>query len=72
MPKYKIEKDIPIPSRPYPVNVKYPWADMKVGDSFLVGEDKTTIAKATAASHNYGRRHGKKFSMRGNRIWRIK
>ena len=69
MSEYKIEKNLPYPSCPYPRNMKYPWDKMEVGDSFEV--ERYELPNATSAGHNYGRRNEKKFSSRGNRIWRI-
>lgn len=51
--------------------LKYPWAEMEIGDSVLITEN---IHSARCAAVNYGRYHGKKFSSRktegGVRIWR--
>lgn len=64
----KIEKNIPLPS-------KYPFSEMKVGDSFEVPEStkRTTV---TVAANRYGRKHGVKFTVRLTpdrtlRCWRI-
>jgi len=69
---FVIEKNVPIPP---PGQTKYPWAEMEVGDSFLVPADKGNSAK-TAASHFIRRNPGKKFLSRAEgdelRIWRVK
>ena len=74
---FEVESDIPIPrsgmGRP-----KYPWPDMKVGDSFFVPNrpDGSRPAVSSAASYQMGR-SGKKatYSTRkeagGVRIWRV-
>jgi len=61
---------------------KYPWPDMKVGDSVLIqaekGEDPYKLKRNARASFYYhGKKTGKKFMIRivqannGVRIWRI-
>lgn len=68
MVKAKIDSNIPLPS-------KWPFPDMKVGDSFAVSEKvkRQTIA---VAAMRYGKKNGMKFTVRksldGNlRCWRI-
>lgn len=63
-----IDSNVPLPTR-------YPFAGMKVGDSFLVPSGVTRQAVAVAASR-YGRKHKMKFSTRklkegGFRCWRL-
>ena len=63
-----IDSNVPLPTR-------YPFAEMKVGDSFLVPSDVTRQAVAVAATR-YGRKHNMKFSTRqlkdgGFRCWRL-
>lgn len=70
---FNIEKSVPIPtcygSR------KYPFDQMKPGDSFLING---TVSPDTIrqASVSFGRTHDQKFSVRktpeGHRCWRIK
>lgn len=82
----KIEKDIPIPKlhkargkNAYKDvgghNRKYPFDEMEIGDSIFV-EDQFANGLAGDAAHQYGRKHGVKFTGRsfreGVRIWRIK
>lgn len=70
-----IERNIPIPDpkRGGPRQSKYPWSQMKVGESFLFPE---TVKKSTAASLVYsaGKSRKRKFSIRtvdnGIRCWR--
>jgi hypothetical protein len=68
--KYVIEKNIEMPANqgagaPF----KYPWPDMKVGDSILGSES------AYRSGIAYGKRHGIEFTSRKEggklRIWRI-
>lgn len=70
---FAIEKGVPVPPRDNGRTAKYPWADMRVGDSFFVPGVKTNAmagSKAQAA-----KKHNAKYSMRsvdgGVRIWRI-
>lgn len=72
MNKYKIENKYPIGQ----LNglVKYPFAKMKVGDSFWYSaNEKRNVASAASV---YGKKHDMGFSTRtnkkGGRIWRIK
>lgn len=79
----KVDKDIPIPK--YWQRTMYPFANMKVGDSFFVPNMKkingsTMSRKVTMAAYVYGWRHEMKFITRtvteegivGIRVWRIK
>ena len=52
----KVDKDIPLP-------VKFPFADMQVGDSFAVPPDVKRPAINVAATR-YGRKHDMKFVVR--------
>ena len=73
--KFVVEHNIPVPTssgkgRPS----KYPWAVMKVGDSFFVPGIKTVQIAGVAQSQ--ARNHGTKWTTRavngGARVWRIK
>jgi len=73
---FKIENDIPLPSRDRrsPRWEKYPWAKMEVGQSILcMGDDEKN---GPASAYSYGKRHGIAFTQKrtsaGVRIWRIK
>ena len=63
----KIESGIPMPA-------KFPFAEMKVGDSFLVpdGTNRSTVA---VYANRHGKKTGTKFTLRrtpeGIRCWRI-
>lgn len=70
-PEHKIDRGMGFPIRK-PTYIKYPWHEMKVGDSFPVPAGKyDTVANA---ARDFGKRHGRKFSIRtiatGVRIWR--
>jgi hypothetical protein len=64
----QIEKNIPVPE-------KYPFAQMKEGDSFLISSlmKRTTV---TVAAKRYGHKHAMEFTIRktpdGLRCWRVK
>jgi hypothetical protein len=63
----KIEKNIPLP-------IKYPFAQMEVGDSFLLPEGMKRNA-ASVAAMRYGNPLGRRFTIRktpeGFRCWRV-
>jgi len=67
MEKYKIEKDVPVPTRCR--RGIYPFAKMEIGDSFFT-------EKGTSCATHFGKKYNKKFIVRkekdGFRIWRIK
>jgi hypothetical protein len=76
-----IDKGIPIPRRRYgrrgPRPRVYPWAEMEVGDSFLItpgGEG--SIASIKSGLGEAGRAYGHIYTSRviegGLRVWRIK
>lgn len=72
----EIESGVPIPeAKPTGRGTKYPWKDMKVGDS-LHFTNQQEYERARTASSAYGKKHGLKFTARmtldGYRIWRIK
>ncbi len=73
-PRYEIDKHIPIPAR-Y-ARAQYPWAQMKVGDSFFVEGDKKTCDAARSAARYQTKKTGERYSCRkkpnGVRIWRTK
>lgn len=72
---FKIENDFAIPAerQPRTRRSKYPWAELEVGQSFLV-EGALLRSMSSTASHA-GRRSKKKFLVRtaegGVRIWRL-
>ncbi len=75
----KIETDIPVPERASNIGAKYPFADMKVGDSFLVprinGEPIQMTRERANKAVTYAKRKGGKYCSRsgedGTRIWRL-
>lgn len=77
---FKVEKNIPLPARQirrFHRTSKYPFARMKVGDSFAIkGGDRAAMAVRQAV-HGYQRKaKGQKFSVRrfeeSYRCWRLK
>ena len=74
----KIEKGVPMPTLDHG-NQKYPFPQMKVGDSFFLPFSKSTKSTVrrllTNAAISWSRRHDCKFTVRqmdgGARCWRI-
>ncbi len=70
-PLLVIEKGVAIPSKTKPC--KYPWPQMKVGDSFLVNAPMPRMINASRA---WGQRNKARFVVRqldnGVRVWRVK
>ena len=66
---FKIEKGLPAPNTP--ANVRYPFGQMEVGDSFYCSEPKAVRGSAIA----FGKRNAMRFASRreggGVRIWRV-
>jgi len=66
-----IDKNVPVPE----TRGKYPWKNMKVGDSFFIACSKENIKKVMGNLHGSGTRH---FPVRvqsngkGVRVWRVK
>lgn len=71
--EFKVEKGIPVPA--FKDAYKYPFSNMKVGDSFFVPMNDPICRKVSYASFQYGKRHKQKFKIRsvdgGVRCWRI-
>lgn len=72
----KIDKKIKMPTPEKGRKAKYPWSEMKIGDSFFIEGGKK--GKLLAAGSSWAKRNKRKikFSIRsingGTRIWRIK
>ena len=71
MSDYKIEKNIEVKT----IKPKYPFREMKVGDSFLFPLAK--LPAASTAAYDFGKRNDMKFtcckvSETQGRIWKIK
>lgn len=69
-----VESGIPLPNKGHVgAAPKYPWAEMKVGDSFFVKGTTTRAFSAQVARR--ARMDGHKYSVRtvdgGVRVWRI-
>lgn len=77
----KIEKRVPIPENKRGKPNKYPFPDMKIGDSFLFTENlkdkRKSIQHASAAANTWKKVTASKFKFscrlvkNGVRIWRI-
>lgn len=69
MSDVQIEKGIPIPGRGG--SSKYPWADLQVGDSFLLSSDNAPSASSLSTG---AKKAGIKIKVRevenGVRVWR--
>lgn len=70
---FKLSKSVPLPGTQGGEGIaRYPFAEMDVGDSFLVPHSLSESVKA--ACYSYGRRHRMKFVSRkvgnGRRVWR--
>ena len=68
---YKIESDVPVPENTSGRSSKYPWADMKIGDSFAF--DKGSLQSLRNSAWSYTKRHnGVRFVFRqmGTDMWR--
>ncbi len=77
---YEIEKNVAIPE--VHSKNKYPWPDMKVGDSVLIQAEKgeklyNLKRKVNPSARYYGEKTGKKFKAlidydgNGIRVWRV-
>ena len=67
---FVIEKNIPLIS----LRAQYPFAQMEVGDSFLV--EAPYVKRTAVAASSYARKHGWSFSLRAvsdtqHRLWRL-
>lgn len=72
---YTVEHNVELPPSHRHRKSKWPFHDMKVGDSFVVADiDRWKYAQACASI--YGKRLGRRFTTRqmddGLRVWRIK
>jgi hypothetical protein len=69
---YEIEDDVPLPELSRAS--KYPFAHMKVGQSFFVKGDADACMTVRNSAYAHAKRYGKKFSCHsekgGVRIWR--
>ena len=74
MRKQTIENDHPAPEPSRMGVAIYPFGGMKVGDSFKTKGDTRLINSLRTAAGAYGKRHGKKYTVRvedgGARCWR--
>ena len=69
---YEIEKNVPMPNGRHGRGPKYPWKDMKVGDSFFVsGTTTANISRSANIQLGAGCYRTTKEGD-GVRVWRIK
>lgn len=72
-----IEKNVPVPATSYQSGapIKYPFADMEIGDSFVVGAEKIDGHRVRVAASHFGKRNARRFMVRqvdnGHRVWRV-
>jgi hypothetical protein len=66
-----IDKNIPLPPRRGGGVSKYPWATMKVGDSFLATKS-AVAASVSYCRHNKNVKFVSRKTDKGIRIWRVK
>jgi len=72
---FEIEKNVPVQPKYFGRGISYPLQNMEIGDSFLA--PITKLKSLYAWCSNYGKKHGKKFTVRTVspdevRVWRIK
>lgn len=70
----EIEKGIPMPDRRSGASAKYPWANMEVGDSFVMETGASSVGAYTSyANKAYSpkRFSSRKIGPSQARIWRI-
>ena len=75
----KIDKNIPMPAKATRGNPKYPFRNMKIGDSFSVSLDKEPTAhnRINVATNRQHRTTDRKYTMRTLkstneiRVWRV-
>jgi hypothetical protein len=80
MKEFKIEKNIPLPAKRSNLRVVYPFSEMEVGDSFIVGEySKGKMACVLSSANSWSRYWNKNYQFTARRteddkirIWRIK
>ena len=70
MAEFEIEKNVPIPPRKGGKTGKYPWRELKCGDSFFVPKRKHVDPPSDMKKQGY------QFTFRrmdgGVRVWRVK
>ncbi len=74
MTVFKIEKNIPPPPKRAGRAPVFPFAQLKVGESFVVPAEQS--AAASASAHYNGRKYGRTFQQKRNpdgsvRFWRV-
>lgn len=68
--RFKIESNVPVPNGAVRRKTKYPFRQMKIGDSFEF--DIKELRKVTSAAYGTHRRDPDfNYTIAGNRIWKI-
>ena len=75
----KIDKNVPLPEKGTMITPKYPYKDMKIGDSFSVSlaKEPTAYNRINVATHKQQKTTNRRYTMRtiksSNevRVWRI-
>lgn len=71
----EIEKGVPIPKADVGRDAKYPFAQMEVGDSFVLKKDATTADRLNSSTKFRKKRYGEKYIQRSIgdeiRVWRV-
>jgi len=57
-----IERDAPPPA--YYSQARWPLASLGIGDQFFVSESEKPVRRTQYLVYSYGRRHGKRFTVR--------
>ena len=74
---YEIEDNIPLPKSRSNATAKYPWKQLKVGQSFVVSTEDVDRASISAQASLAARKLGVKFVTRHDkeagivRVWRV-
>jgi hypothetical protein len=64
----RVDRGIPMPA---PHARKYPWKELEIGDSFLMGGKPRQVAHAVSrASRAYKRKFSYRKTSEGVRVWR--
>ena len=67
---YKIERNTGMPAAPTPRPRKYPFPDLRVGDSFTAARE--IYGAVTSAAYRFGRAYGSRFATRLDGATRIR
>lgn len=73
---FKIETNVPVPPLSGGARPKYPFREMKIGDSFFASNEDAKVISVRVSAHTFGRRNKEyRFTVvkesGGCRVWRI-